>query len=192
MAGVARTLAELPWPVTTERLSLRPATILDAAAVFGYRRLPEVGQWLTRLPDDLDAWRVRFAERLPTAIMIEEDGDVIGDLFLQVQDAWAQHEVKELAEAAEAEIGWALDPRFAGHGYATEAARELLRICFDDLGVRRVFASCFAANEPSWRLMERLGMRREQYAVADSLHRDGRWLDGVTYALLADEWRAAG
>jgi RimJ/RimL family protein N-acetyltransferase len=188
---VIRTLADLPWPVTTERLSLRPATILDAAAAFGYRSLPEVGRWLTRLPDDLGAWQVGFAERLPTAIMIEESGDVIGDLFLRVQDAWAQYEVKDRAQAAEAEIGWALHPRFAGRGYATEAARELLRICFDELGVRRVFATCFAANEPSWRLMERLGMRREQYSVADSLHRDGRWLDGTTYALLADEWRAA-
>ncbi|GAB3300605.1 hypothetical protein [Epidermidibacterium keratini] len=39
--------------------------------------------------------------------------------------------------------------------------------------------------------MERLGMRREAYNIADSLHRDGRWLDGMQYALLADEWRAA-
>jgi RimJ/RimL family protein N-acetyltransferase len=39
--------------------------------------------------------------------------------------------------------------------------------------------------------MERIGMRREQLAVRDSLHRCGEWLDGVTYALLADEWRTA-
>ncbi|GAY08373.1 GCN5-related N-acetyltransferase [Pseudonocardia sp. N23] len=174
--------------MTTERLSLRPATVDDAAAVFAYRTLDEVGQWLTRLPRDPGAWRVRFAERLPTAIVVERDGAVVGDLFVRVQDAWAQHEVKERAVAAEAEIGWALDPRSGGQGLATEAARELLRICFEGLGVRRVFAICFAANEPSWRLMERLGMRREQYSRADSLHRDGRWLDGMTYALLADEW----
>ena len=49
---------------------------------------------------------------------------------------------------------------------------------------------CFADNVPSWRLMERLGMRREEYAVRDSLHRSGEWLDGMTYALLADEWRS--
>ena len=50
-------------------------------------------------------------------------------------------------------------------------------------------ANCFAANEPSWRLMERLGMRREAHAVRDSLHRSGEWMDGLTYALLAEEWR---
>ena len=90
----------------------------------------------------------------------------------------------------QAEIGWVVDPAYAGRGYATEAAAELLRICFEDLGLRRVKALCFADNEPSWRLMERLGMRREEYAVRDSLHRSGSWLDGMSYALLADEWRA--
>jgi RimJ/RimL family protein N-acetyltransferase len=40
--------------------------------------------------------------------------------------------------------------------------------------------------------MEKLGMRRELYAVRESLHRTGEWLDGAGYALLADEWRANG
>ena len=72
----------------------------------------------------------------------------------------------------------------------TEAVRELLRACFEDLGVRRVVAHCFAANTGSWRLMERLHLRRETHTVRDSLHRDGEWLDGYSYALLADEWRS--
>ena len=67
--------------------------------------------------------------------------------------------------------------------------RALIRICFDELGLRRVTANCFAANEASWRIMERVGMRREEYSVQDSLHRSGEWLDGMRYALLADEWR---
>ena len=36
--------------------------------------------------------------------------------------------------------------------------------------------------------MERLGMRREIHTVRESLHRSGEWLDGLGYALLADEW----
>jgi RimJ/RimL family protein N-acetyltransferase len=57
--------------------------------------------------------------------------------------------------------------------------------------VHRVVASCFLDNDASRRLMERLGMRRETHAVAESLHRSGRWLDTVGYALLADEWNPA-
>ena len=53
--------------------------------------------------------------------------------------------------------------------------------------MRRVVANCFLDNVASWRLMERVGMRRELHAVAESLHRDGRWLDTVGYAILADE-----
>lgn len=37
--------------------------------------------------------------------------------------------------------------------------------------------------------MERVGMRRELYTFRESLHRCGEWLDGMGYALLADEWR---
>ena len=33
-------------------------------------------------------------------------------------------------------------------------------------------------------------MRRESHTVRDSLHRERGWLDGYTYALLADEWSA--
>ncbi len=65
----------------------------------------------------------------------------------------------------------------------------MLRICFEGLGLRRVTADCFAENEASWRLMERVGMRREAHNVRDSLQRSGQWLDGYGYALLAEEWR---
>ena len=94
------------------------------------------------------------------------------------------------AKGAQAALGWVLDPAYVGHGYATEAVRELLRFSLEDLVVRRVVANCFLGNEASWRLVERLGMRREVHAVAESLHRSGQWLDIVGYALLADEWRS--
>jgi RimJ/RimL family protein N-acetyltransferase len=53
-----------------------------------------------------------------------------------------------------------------------------------------VFATTFADNTGSWQLMERVGMRREAHTVRDALHRERGWLDGYTYALLADEWAA--
>ena len=109
--------------------------------------------------------------------------------MLQIADGWAQAEVAEQARGVQAELGWVFHPDHTRRGYATEAVRALIRLCFDDLGLRRVTAGCFAANESSWRLMERVGMRRESYSVRESLHRSGEWLDGMEYALLADEWR---
>ena len=112
--------------------------------------------------------------------------------MLRREDAWAQPEVADRARGAQAELGWVLDPAHTGHGYATEAVRELLRHAVEDLGVHRVTANCFLDNDASWRLMERVGLRRETHAVRESLHRSGRWLDVVGYALLADEWPATG
>lgn len=184
-------LAAVDWPRHTDRLLVRQATAEDAAAIFAIRSRPEVSRWLTSLPADEAAHAETFAEpdALAEVLVVELDGVVIGDLYLHPQDCWSQAEVRDRAAGTEAMIGWAFDSGVAGHGYATEAAAELLRICFDDLGVRRVIALCFAANEPSWRLMERIGMRREGVHLGDSLHRDLGWVDGMTYALLADEWR---
>ena len=183
-------IADLTWPVRTERLSLRPAEQRDALPTFAFRTLPEVSEWMTAHATDPEAWEAKFGDRMADTLIIEKDGTVIGDLMLEVQDPWSQVEVREQAAGTQVEIGYVVDPAYGGQGYATEAVREELRICFEELGVRRVIAQCFADNEPSWRLMERLGMRREQHTKQDSLHRSGEWLDGMMYALLDEEWRA--
>lgn len=185
------TRSPLAAPLRSERLTLRAGTAHDAKATFEYRRLPSVAEWLTEIPADCDAYRATFTQpgRLAATVIVELDGVIIGDFMLRIQDAWAQAEVAGRARGREAELGWVLDPSHTGHGYATEAVRELLRYCFEELGVRRVVANCFTDNTASWRLMERVGMRREAHTTCDSLHRSGRWLDGYSYALLAEEWQ---
>ena len=178
------------WPRATERLILRRATRDDAAATFAYRSLEGVSHWMGQEPTDVELWSADFDKWWPYALVIVLDGEVIGDLFLKTEDAWAQSEVRERARDVFAEIGWCLGPAHTGRGYATEAVLELLSIVFDGLGILRVVAICFADNEPSWRVMERLGMRREAHTLKDNLHRDGTWYDGLTYAMLADEWAA--
>ncbi|MBV9823427.1 MAG: GNAT family N-acetyltransferase [Actinobacteria bacterium] len=193
MTGIDSPLAAVRWPVRTERLLLRPVTLADLEATWAFRRLDGVSHWLTSEPGSLEEYRAVYetSGRLDRALVVELDGQVIGDLMVRVEDAWAQQEVADRARGVQAELGWTFDPGHGGRGYATEAVRELIRICFTDLGLRRVTANCFAGNEASWRLMERVGMRRELYTVAESLHRSGEWLDGMGYALLADEWRSA-
>ena len=84
---------------------------------------------------------------------------------------------------------WAgsIAPEHQGKGLATEAGQALVDLCFGPLGLRRVVASTFEANRPSWRVMEKLGMRLETRSRRDTLHRDLGWIDGRVYALLADE-----
>jgi RimJ/RimL family protein N-acetyltransferase len=176
-APTAPTAPMLSRPLFTDRLTLRPAGEGDTAATWRYRRLASVAEWLTELPTDLETYRTTFAnpERLSATVIVECGGHVVGDLMLRV-------------EAVQAELDWVLDPAQTGRGLATEAVGALLTYCFTERGVRRVVADCFLDNERSWRLMERLGMRREGHAVAESLHRSGQWLDTVSYAMLASEW----
>ena len=184
-----RELADVDWPVSTARLTLRRATVEDADAVLAYRSAPLVTEWLGTPPED---FHERFAapERLDLLLVIEREGVLIGDLMVKIGDAWAPPQQTEQATGVQAELGWAIRQQDTGQGYATEAVEEVLRLCFEDLGLRRVTASCFVGNVPSYRLMERIGMRRETHAVRDALHPSGEWLDGYEYALLADEWRA--
>lgn len=190
--AMTSTLDQVDWPLRTERLSIRPATEADVETTWRFRKLPEVGEWITRAPKEREEYAAQFLDpdRLAKTLVIELDGQVIGDLMLSIEDAWAQGEVEDQARGVQAELGWTLDPAHAGKGYATEAAEALLRLCFEQLGLRRVTASCFADNTASRRMMERLGMRLEVHTRQESLHRSGRWLDGLGYALLADEWHA--
>jgi RimJ/RimL family protein N-acetyltransferase len=186
-------IADLDWPRRTARLSLSPAVEGDLEALWQIRRQEPVGEWMSASSTEWDGFLEKAGKPgwLGETLTVRRDDAIIGDLMLKVEDAWAQDEVKEQAVGVQAELGWCFDPAVAGNGYATEAARELIRIAFADLGLRRVTALCFAANEASWRVMERVGMRREAHNVRESLHRSGAWLDGLAYALLADEWRDA-
>lgn len=186
-------LSAVPWPVRTERLAIRPATPDDVDATWAFRREPSVSEWLSTRIEDRDEYAAVFLgeDRLATTLVVEMDGEVVGDLMLRIESPWSQTEVAERAKGTQAELGWVVAPSYAGRGIATEAVTALLGICFEHLGLRRVTALCFADNTASWKLMERVGMRREEYNVRDSLHRDRGWLDGMGYALLADEWRSA-
>lgn len=185
------------WPIHTARLEIRPCSTSDLDAVWEYRRMPEVNNWLGRAPATREAFHETYTDpaRLATTFVIgllpgdeQERPVIIGDVMVRVEDGYAQAEVIDDARAVQAELGWVLHPAFVGQGYATEAIRAVIDTCFGALGLRRVHAGCFAANEPSWRLMERLGMRREESSRKTALHRSGEWMDGLNYALLAEEW----
>jgi len=187
------TLDRISWPLRTDRLTLRPATVEDLDALGRIQNLPEVVTWLPSSAGTQADYLLRMGQHslLPRTLAVELDSVVIGELYLHVTSGWAQREVADGARDCEAEIGWGFDPAHQGHGYATEAAAELVRACFQDLGVRRITAGAFADNDRSVRIMERLGMRQETRGIRTTLHRSGHWVDNTVHALLADEWRGA-
>ncbi|RNL60869.1 N-acetyltransferase [Nocardioides marmoriginsengisoli] len=164
----------------------------DIEALWRIRSDPAVAEWMTSLTGELAPFAELICEpvRMASTLVVELDGRIIGDLMFRTEDPWAQAEVKEQAAGKQAELGWCFAPEVQGNGYATESVAELIRIAFAEVGLHRVTANCFTANAPSWRIMERVGMRREAHSIKDALHRDHGWCDGFVYALLAEEWRA--
>jgi ribosomal-protein-alanine N-acetyltransferase len=83
-------------------------------------------------------------------------------------------------------LGYWMGQRHAGKGHMTEAVRGAVRFAFDDLALHRVEAACLPNNEPSKRLLERVGFQREGLARA-YLRIAGSWCDHLLYAALASD-----
>ena len=180
------------WPRTTDRLVLRPPTEADLDAVLSWRNHPDVTRWLLTAQVDPEryrrAWLGGAGDPLDHSVVAVDRGVVIGTVSLEVRDGMGQGSDSP-AVGSEASLGYLLDPAQHGRGYATEMVVAALDLAFGDLGLRRVTAGCFADNIGSWRVMEKAGMRREQHGIRDSWHADLGWIDGYTYAVLADERR---
>lgn len=180
------------YPIETERLRLRPFNRGDVEAVFAYRSLPEVAEFLFDEPMSHDevaeAVRARAAqvafsgEGDKILLGIERHGDsrVIGEVSL----IW-----RSVADQ-QAEIGYILHPEVQGQGIATEAARALLAFGFEDVGLHRIYARCDAGNAASARVMQRLGMRQEAH-LREHARFKGRWDEELICAILDREWFAA-
>jgi RimJ/RimL family protein N-acetyltransferase len=172
------------WPVTTDRLTLRPVVPDDAEAFLGWRSRTDVVRYMYQPPWDrataeqkLRAWSGAPFEQPGDVLVlaVESDGDVVGETLLK----WA-------AGPRQVEIGYALHPDVSGFGLATEAAGATLRLAFSAYGFHRVFARIDEDNAGSVRVAERLGMRHEARLV-ESDQRDGVWSTELVYAILDRE-----
>ena len=174
--------------IETERLILRPIQARDWRAIHRYASRPEVVRYLPHEPfteDDACAFALRWSEQAlksdewPEMLVVQRkaDGRLIGHLpFEQFSPKYRTRE-----------IGWVFAPEYQGQGYATEAARAVLDLAFGKLGLHRMVATCDPRNAASYRVMEKLGMRREALHVKDVQIR-GEWSDEYFYAILEEEW----
>lgn len=190
------TTPDVSWPRPAGPLALRLPSDEAVDAVLRWRNRPEVTRWLLRTEVDPDSFRQTWLggvdDPLDHSAIAFAGEEVVGTGALWITDAMGQtHGDPAAYRGAEAGIGYLIDPAHAGRGYATEIARGLLELAFDGLGVHRVTAGCFADNTGSRRVLEKVGMRLEQYGVRDSWHAELGWIDGCTYAILDEEWRAS-
>lgn len=177
-------------PIATPRLRLRAFTRGDVDAIFDYRSREDVALYLFDPPLSREQCALAIQQRV-TQTRFDAEGDKI---ILAVERAEDGALVGELSliwrsvEARQGEVGWIFHPAYQGHGYATEAARALVDMGFAGANLHRIFARCDVRNIASWRLMERLGMRREAHFREHGLFKGG-WDEEFVYAVLRREWR---
>ncbi len=175
--------------LTTERLLLREWEEEDWQPVHRIYADPEVSRYSAHSLSMEEATARKFAREMAAArdtpfphgfvIVLRESGAVIGSCRLA-----------RLREGnGQGDIAYYLESRFWNQGYGTEVARALLEYGFMDFGMHRISASCHPDNIASWRILEKIGMRRE------ALHRFNtwnwqteEWNDRFEYAILEDEW----
>lgn len=182
---------ELAGPIETERLLLRPFVVEDFDAVFAMQSRPDVARYLYWDARNEDEVRAALELKVAgTAIRSEGDtvflaavlmstGELVGDMVVHLLSQ----------EHSTAEIGFIVHPDHHGHGYATEAARPLLKLAFEDVQVHRVIGRVEPRNVPSARVLEKLGMRQEAHLIENEFVK-GEWQSELIYAMLDREWRA--
>lgn len=138
----------------TKRLILRPWCEDDAEDLYKYASDPEVGPpagWPPHASVENSREIIRNVLSAPEtyAVCLKEDGKAIGSIGLHRND---------LAEDEdEYELGYWIGKTFWGQGLIPEAAREVLRYAFEELGMNRIWCGYYDGNAKSRRVQDKLG-----------------------------------
>ncbi len=169
----------------TARLALRQMHPIDAEDMYEYACREDVTKYLLWSPhpslpytrDYLRCVSRRYAagDFYDWAIIEQESRKMIGTCGFAKIDF----------ENHSAEIGYVLNPDFHKNGYAHEAATRVMEFGFSELELHRIEARFMEGNEPSLRVMQKLGMTFEGY------HKDALFIKGsyrtVGYAAITAE-----
>lgn len=170
----------------TERLILRRFRAGDWKDLHEYLSDPEVVQYEPYCVFSLEESKSEAIRRARDgefwAVCLRDGGKLIGNLYLGKQ------------EYGTYELGYVFNKKYQGQGFVTESAGALLDHAFSCLRARRIIALCNPDNAKSWRVLERLGMRREGHLKQNIYFKTDpsgqpEWVDTFIYAVLADEWR---
>ncbi|GAK32220.1 putative N-acetyltransferase YnaD [alpha proteobacterium Q-1] len=177
------------------RLLVRPVSKQDIPALIGTRVDKKTNRYTGWDHPDTEGWVREMVAEMESkspgedgpsgtwyqyAIVDRSTGETAGDIGVGFGIPGPQ----------QAEIGYRLLDSFQGRGLAGEAVGMMVDHLFSERGLHRLTAAVVAPNQPSIRLLEALGFRREG-VFRKSFLCDGEWLDDYFYALLNEEWRGA-
>ena len=170
----------------TKRIILRPWREKDAEDLYLYAADPEVGPaagWQAHTSVEYSRKIIREVLNAPEtyAVCLREDEKPIGSIGLHRND---------LAEAMdEYELGYWIGKPFWGQGLIPEAARELLRHAFLELGMERIWCGHYEGNTKSRRVMEKLGFVYHHTTEGIELEALGEIRTGHALLLTREQWQ---
>ncbi|MHA2394686.1 MAG: GNAT family N-acetyltransferase [Promethearchaeota archaeon] len=173
--------------INTERLKLREIIQQDFQAIHEYASDPEAVKYMPFGPNTKEETQEFINRNLKRqkenprtdyglGIILKHEDRLIG--------ACGIHDISEIQTS----IGYILNRRYWGHGYATEVAKALVDYVFSELGVHRVYASCDPQNHASIRVLEKVGMSLEG-RLRENMIIHGEYRDSLIFGLLNNEWK---
>ena len=170
----------------TARLLLRPWEEADAEECFRYSKDPRVGPaagWPVHTSAENSRQVIANVLAVPEtyAIVLKETGLPIGSIGLHHNDLASGED--------EAELGYWLGVPYWGRGIVPEAAREIIRHAFEELGVERIWCGYYDGNEKSQRVQEKLGFKPQWTNPEVPVPQLGETRVGHVNLLTKEEWQ---
>ena len=173
----------------TERLILRRWEDSDAECLYEYAKDPDVGPiagWPPHqsVDESRDVIKNVLSGKEAYAICLKEDGKAIGAIELKLNGHTDMTECDD-----ECELGYWLGEPFWGQGIMPEAAGEMLRHAFEDIGMTKVWCGYYEGNTKSKRVQEKVGFRYQWKSEGVDVPLMHEKRTGYVSALTKDQWQ---
>ncbi|MBN1697306.1 MAG: GNAT family N-acetyltransferase [Spirochaetales bacterium] len=173
--------------IETGRLFIRQFRQSDWEDLYRYLSLPEIFEFEPGSPVTKDEAKKLAAERAAGndffAVILREINKMVGHLYFHHTDP---------KEYMTWELGFIFNPTYHNNGYCTEASKAIIDFAFTVLKAHRVAAYCNPANIPSWKVLEKIGMKREGCFRQKAFFRRDKndipiWHDCYAYGIVENE-----
>ena len=172
----------------TKRLILRPWQEADAESLYAYAKDPDIvlpAGWPPHKSVEDSREVIRYVLSAPqTYAVCLKDGSPIGSVSLKLKGSTDMTDRED-----ECELGYWIGKPFWGQGLIPEAAEELLRHAFEELGMRAVWCGYYEGNVKSRRVQEKLGFVYQHTTEGLELPLLGERRTGHTMLLTKERWK---
>ncbi len=172
----------------TERLILRPWEESDAQSLYEYAKDPDIGPiagWLPHksINESSDVIKNVFCGKECYAVCLKSDNIAVGCIELKLN---GHNDMSERDD--ECELGYWLGKPFWGQGLIPEAAMEMLRRGFEDLGMTTVWCGYYDGNLKSKRVQEKCGFTYRHTTENLFVPLVNEYRTGHVSSITKDEW----